>query len=74
MKDKELVISKIKKIKEGGSSKLQIITDFDRTVSKHHDNGKPTLSSYCKCSTMGNINDFNLLFIYVLLLFLCFQN
>ncbi|XP_014279458.1 7-methylguanosine phosphate-specific 5'-nucleotidase isoform X1 [Halyomorpha halys] len=47
MKDKELVISKIKKIKEGGSNKLQIITDFDRTVSKHHDNGKPTLSSYC---------------------------
>ncbi|XP_014279459.1 7-methylguanosine phosphate-specific 5'-nucleotidase A [Halyomorpha halys] len=47
MKDKELVISKIKKIKEGGSNKLQIITDFDRTISKHHDNGKPTLSSYC---------------------------
>ncbi|XP_066902284.1 7-methylguanosine phosphate-specific 5'-nucleotidase isoform X2 [Halyomorpha halys] len=55
MKDKELVISKIKTIQEGGCNKVQIITDFDRTISKHHDNGKPTLSSYCVFEQMPTL-------------------
>lgn len=46
MKNKDEVYAKIKKIIEGTKDKLQIITDFDRTVSKHHHNGKTTLSSY----------------------------
>lgn len=48
MKNKKDVIEKLLMIREGGTSKLQIITDFDRTVSKHHHNGNITKSSYCK--------------------------
>lgn len=47
MKDKDMVVTKLKQLKEEGTTKLQIITDFDRTVSKHHDMGNLTKSSYC---------------------------
>ncbi|KAF6197408.1 hypothetical protein GE061_020231 [Apolygus lucorum] len=46
MKNKDEVYAKIQKIIDGKKDKLQIITDFDRTVSKHHHNGKTTPSSY----------------------------
>uniref|UniRef100_A0A0A9YU79 5'-nucleotidase n=1 Tax=Lygus hesperus TaxID=30085 RepID=A0A0A9YU79_LYGHE len=46
MKNKDEVYAKIQKIIDGRKDKLQIITDFDRTVSKHHHNGKTTPSSY----------------------------
>lgn len=46
MKDKNDVYRKIRKIIESGKEKLQIITDFDRTLSKHHHNGVNTKSSY----------------------------
>lgn len=48
MKDKDTVLKKIEKIIFEGKQKLQIITDFDRTVSKHHHNGETTKSSYCE--------------------------
>ncbi|XP_014257103.1 7-methylguanosine phosphate-specific 5'-nucleotidase-like isoform X2 [Cimex lectularius] len=45
MKDKNLVIEKIQNIINGGVEKLQIITDFDRTLSKHHHNGVLSMTS-----------------------------
>ncbi|BET01572.1 Pyrimidine 5'-nucleotidase (UMHypothetical protein-1) [Nesidiocoris tenuis] len=55
MKNKDEVYAKIKKIIEGTKDKLQIITDFDRTVSKHHHNGKTTLSSYAVFSLVPSL-------------------
>ena len=47
MKDRAQVEEKIKKLIADGAEKLQIITDFDRTLSKQHHNGELTKSSYC---------------------------
>uniref|UniRef100_A0A0K8SWY5 5'-nucleotidase n=1 Tax=Lygus hesperus TaxID=30085 RepID=A0A0K8SWY5_LYGHE len=46
MKDKDAVYQKIHKMVKDGKEKLQIITDFDRTLSKYHHNGESTKSSY----------------------------
>ncbi|XP_073998585.1 cytosolic 5'-nucleotidase IIIB [Rhodnius prolixus] len=55
MKDKDTVLKKIEKIIFEGKQKLQIITDFDRTVSKHHHNGETTKSSYCIFETIPTL-------------------
>uniref|UniRef100_A0A1B6KYL7 5'-nucleotidase n=1 Tax=Graphocephala atropunctata TaxID=36148 RepID=A0A1B6KYL7_9HEMI len=46
LKDPKNVIEKINCIIQGGSKKLQVIFDFDRTLTKHHENGVVALSSY----------------------------
>jgi len=46
MRDREAVLLKISRIIEGGLGKLQVITDFDRTLSKQHHNGVTTPCSY----------------------------
>uniref|UniRef100_A0A1B6FFA8 5'-nucleotidase n=1 Tax=Cuerna arida TaxID=1464854 RepID=A0A1B6FFA8_9HEMI len=46
MKDPEEVIEKINSIIQGGSKQLQVVFDFDRTLTKHHENGVITHSSY----------------------------
>lgn len=34
----------------GGYDKLQVVSDFDKTITKQHENGKPHLSSFGKLS------------------------
>ncbi|XP_046673061.1 7-methylguanosine phosphate-specific 5'-nucleotidase A-like isoform X1 [Homalodisca vitripennis] len=46
MKDPEQVIEKINSMIQGGSKQLQVVFDFDRTLTKHHENGVITHSSY----------------------------
>ncbi|XP_057340681.1 7-methylguanosine phosphate-specific 5'-nucleotidase [Microplitis mediator] len=46
IRDIDNVINKIKKIRNDGPNKLQIVTDFDRTITKQHVNGKEVLSSF----------------------------
>lgn len=46
MRDPGDVSGKLKKMVEGGSALLQVITDFDRTLTKDNVNGVPTKSSY----------------------------
>lgn len=57
MKNKAEVYRKIEKLVEGGFDKLQIITDFDRTLSKYHHNGEIMKSSYSK--EMWHLCDWN---------------
>ncbi|BET01464.1 Pyrimidine 5'-nucleotidase (UMHypothetical protein-1) [Nesidiocoris tenuis] len=52
MKNKAEVYRKIEKLVEGGFDKLQIITDFDRTLSKYHHNGEIMKSSYMVFETI----------------------
>ncbi|XP_014225102.1 7-methylguanosine phosphate-specific 5'-nucleotidase-like [Trichogramma pretiosum] len=46
MKDECLVLQKINKIIREGSNKLQVVSDFDLTLTKQHENGTPILSSF----------------------------
>ncbi|XP_034939841.1 7-methylguanosine phosphate-specific 5'-nucleotidase [Chelonus insularis] len=46
IRNKDDVLRKIKKIQEDGPEKLQVVTDFDRTVTKQHVDGKDVLSSF----------------------------
>lgn len=46
MRDKNEVYRKLKSMIESGKDKLQVITDFDRTLSKFHHNGEAIKSSY----------------------------
>ncbi|XP_066586070.1 7-methylguanosine phosphate-specific 5'-nucleotidase [Prorops nasuta] len=46
IKDKAAVIQKINQILCDGSNKLQVVTDFDFTLTKQHINGTRTLSSF----------------------------
>lgn len=49
IKDKDRVNKMIHDIVNGGVKKLQIVSDFDRTITKQHENGKKHLSSFGKC-------------------------
>ncbi|XP_050362676.1 7-methylguanosine phosphate-specific 5'-nucleotidase-like [Nymphalis io] len=47
IKDKEDLLKKINLIVSEGNKKLQIVTDFDHTLTRHNmDNGDPVLTSY----------------------------
>ncbi|XP_047545940.1 7-methylguanosine phosphate-specific 5'-nucleotidase [Vanessa atalanta] len=47
IKDKEDLLKKINQIVSDGHKKLQIVTDFDHTLTRHNmDNGDPVLTSY----------------------------
>jgi 5'-nucleotidase len=53
--DRPRVENMINSLVMGGREKLQIISDFDRTLTKQHVDGKPTLSSFCifsQCSQL----------------------
>ncbi|XP_014213983.1 7-methylguanosine phosphate-specific 5'-nucleotidase isoform X3 [Copidosoma floridanum] len=46
IKDEATVLNKINKIVRDGANKLQLVTDFDLTLTKQHENGVPILSSF----------------------------
>ncbi|XP_058796620.1 7-methylguanosine phosphate-specific 5'-nucleotidase-like [Phymastichus coffea] len=46
IKDEAGVLQKINKIALDGASKLQVVTDFDLTLTKQHEDGAPILSSF----------------------------
>ncbi|XP_044749086.1 7-methylguanosine phosphate-specific 5'-nucleotidase [Coccinella septempunctata] len=46
IKDKTRVNEILGKIVEGGFKQLQIVSDFDQTITKQHENGKKHLSSF----------------------------
>lgn len=48
MKDRENVNRIINELVRGGAAKLQIVSDFDRTITKQHENGKMHISSFGK--------------------------
>ncbi|KAF5270052.1 hypothetical protein FQA39_LY08464 [Lamprigera yunnana] len=50
IKNKDQVNELIKEIISSGYQNLQIVSDFDRTITKHHDNGKTHLSSFAMFS------------------------
>ncbi|KAL7289885.1 hypothetical protein TKK_0016278 [Trichogramma kaykai] len=47
IQDEATVLKKINIMINGGSDKLQVVTDFDFTLTKTHKNGNKTLSSFC---------------------------
>ncbi|XP_050426851.1 cytosolic 5'-nucleotidase 3 [Adelges cooleyi] len=55
IRDEQVVDTKICQLVEGGVEKLQIISDFDRTISTSVHNNEPTKSSFCvfeSCSSL----------------------
>jgi len=46
IRDEATVLQKINKIIKDGANKLQLVTDFDLTLTKQHENGVPILSSF----------------------------
>lgn len=49
IRNEEELLEKINKMIQDGSSKLQIVTDFDHTLTRHKmDNGKTVLTSFGK--------------------------
>lgn len=46
MQNSDNVIKKIKKIQQDGIDKLQVVSDFDMTMTKQHISGKDVLSSF----------------------------
>lgn len=47
IKDKEGLLEKINRILKDGHKRLQIVTDFDHTLTRHQmDNGKLVLTSF----------------------------
>lgn len=48
IKNAEKVNEKINGIVEDGFNNLQIVSDFDLTITKQHENGKRHISSFCK--------------------------
>ncbi|XP_076235130.1 cytosolic 5'-nucleotidase IIIB [Calliopsis andreniformis] len=55
IKDKKRLLQTINKILRDGYNSLQVVTDFDLTLTKQHVNGKKVLSSFgifCKCKQL----------------------
>lgn len=49
IRNREELLDKLNKIIRGGSSNLQIVTDFDHTLTRHKmDNGSMVLTSFGK--------------------------
>lgn len=46
IRNRDYVNEKIRKIVEGGFIKLQVISDYDKTITKQHINGKNQLNAY----------------------------
>lgn len=46
IKDKDRVNGILKSIIEGGTKRLQVVSDFDRTITKQHEDGKTHISSF----------------------------
>lgn len=62
--NKAKLLEKLNKIIKDGHKRLQIVTDFDHTLTRHNmDNGKTVLTSFGKCFKMctnPNIFVFNI--------------
>lgn len=50
IKNPEYVNKIIENFIIGGYHKLQVVSDFDKTITKQHENGKPHLSSFGELS------------------------
>lgn len=46
MKDPGSVQTKVNKLITGGKDTLQVITDFDRTLTKYHIDGVPSYTTF----------------------------
>lgn len=56
MKDPQRVQNKIHKLTIDGPSCLQLLTDFDRTLSRTHYHGKPVSTSYCVYEDINHVS------------------
>uniref|UniRef100_G3MMD1 5'-nucleotidase n=1 Tax=Amblyomma maculatum TaxID=34609 RepID=G3MMD1_AMBMU len=59
MKDPERVEELVCKLIKGGPKKLQVVTDFDYTISRSHYNGKPCQSTHCALESSSLIPEEN---------------
>lgn len=50
IKNKESLNKLINELVKGGASKLQVVSDFDRTLTKQYDHGKDYCTSFGKIS------------------------
>lgn len=57
MKDPERVEELVCKLIKGGPKKLQVVTDFDNTISRSHFNGKPCCSTHGVLESSRIINE-----------------
>ncbi|XP_056635256.1 7-methylguanosine phosphate-specific 5'-nucleotidase-like [Diorhabda sublineata] len=55
IKDKNVVNQKLSRLIEDGFKKLQVVSDFDKTLTKQHENGKLHLSSFAMFSTCPSV-------------------
>ena len=59
IKDPEKLNAKLNGIINGSFEQLQIVSDFDLTITKQHENGKRHLSSFSKLGVMGGVDGGN---------------
>ncbi|XP_050296387.1 cytosolic 5'-nucleotidase 3 [Anthonomus grandis grandis] len=52
IKNKEALNKTLMNLTEGGLEKLQVLSDFDKTITKHHHNGVPHKSSFAIFSSI----------------------
>ncbi|KAK8771414.1 hypothetical protein V5799_025344 [Amblyomma americanum] len=57
MKDPERVEELVCKLIKGGPKKLQVVTDFDHTISRSHYNGKPCRSTHSVLESSSLISE-----------------
>lgn len=58
IQNRETVNDLISKIVKRGTGSLQIVSDFDKTLTKHHESGKRYLSSFGKYSSLNFVPNF----------------
>lgn len=46
IKNKDKLNEILNNMAQGGIGKLQVVSDFDKTITKQHENGVPHLSSF----------------------------
>lgn len=52
IKNKNVVNQLISELIQGGPNKLQVVSDFDRTITKQYEHGKEYVSSFGKCNLL----------------------
>lgn len=64
IKNKDEVINKINVLINGGKDSLQVVSDYDMTLTKQHENGKQHVTSFGKFFKYKNLdNNFPLILI-----------